>query len=55
MTLNTKNKEKSFLYILCEKSSHKILKNNTIINSAGKGTSLEIQKVQFNSISLLIN
>lgn len=65
MTLNTKNKEKSFLYILCERPSHKALKDNTIINNAVKGTSLVIQavsvwepqleKVQFNSPSLLIN
>lgn len=65
MTLNTKNKEKSFLYILCERPSHKTLKDNTIINNAVKGTSLEIQavsvwepkleKVRFNSTFLLIN
>lgn len=65
MILNTKNKEKSFLYILCERPSRKTLKDNTIINNAVKGTSLVIQavsvwepkleEVQFNSTSLLIN
>lgn len=45
MILNAKNKEKSFLYILCERPSRKTLRDNTIINNAVKGTPLVTQAV----------